>query len=185
MPKDATEILRNLSNGRQDAAEQLFPLVYDELRALAARCLRGERADHTLQPTALVHEAYLKLVDQAAIAGKGREHFVGIAARAMRQVLADHARRHLAAKRGAGRRRIMLDSSVASGEQDPVDLMALDEALVQLSALDERQGRIVELRFFGGLTAKEAAALMDVSLSTVEADWRMARAWLHRAMECG
>jgi RNA polymerase sigma-70 factor (ECF subfamily) len=184
VPKDATEILKNLSDGRPDAAEQLFPLVYDELRALAARCLRRERADHTLQPTALVHEAYLKLVDQAAVAGKGREHFVGIAARAMRQVLVDHARRHSAAKRGGGRRRIMLDSSVASEKQDPVDLLALDEALERLSALDERQGRIVELRFFGGLTTKEAAELLGVSLSTVEADWRMARAWLHRALEC-
>lgn len=185
MPKDATEILRNLSDGRGDAAEQLFPLVYDELRALAARCLRHERADHTLQPTALVHEAFLKLVDQAAVAGKGREHFVGIAARAMRQVLVDHARRHSAAKRGGGRRRIMLDSSFASGQENLVDLLALDEALEGLSALDERQSRIVELRFFGGLTAKETAALLGVSLSTVEEDWRMARAWLHRALECG
>ena len=180
------EIHRLLSDtvaGHEDAAVRLFPIVYDELRRLAAAALRRERADHTLQPTALVHEAFLRLVDVPESRLQDRSHFVAIAARAMRRVLVDHARGKHALKRGRSEVRIPIDDvDVASATSTEVDLVALDEALGRLATFDERQARIVELRFFGGLTVEETAALIGASPRTVKRDWHMARAWLKREL---
>jgi RNA polymerase sigma factor (TIGR02999 family) len=179
---DVTRLLDAVSHGRADVLPELLPLVYDELRRLAASYLRRERADHTLQPTALVHEAYLKLVDQRLDRWQNRSHFFGIAAQAMRRILVDHARAHDAAKRGAGVERVTLDEHALLGESSSVDLIALDEALTRLATLDPRQARIVELRFFAGLEVDETARVLDVSPATVKRDWAMARAWLHREL---
>lgn len=166
-----------------DAAARLFPMVYDELRRLAASALKGERADHTLQPTALVHEAFLRLADLPDRQWQDRAHFVAVAARAMRRILVDHARARNAVKRGSGEIRVSLeDVDVPAGEGADVDLVTLDEALSTLAALDERQARIVELRFFGGLTVDETAVLIDLSTRTVKREWQMARAWLRREL---
>lgn len=182
MSESVTRILAELRSSDGSAADRLLPLLYDELRALAAHCLQQERPDHTLQPTALVHEAYMKLVGDGTPSWENRAHFIGVAARAMRQVLVDHARKLNAAKRGAGKKPVTLDDTLGIGSKSTLDLMALDEAMQRLAALDERQSRIVELRFFGGLTASETACTLGTSLSTVESDWRMARAWLHREL---
>jgi RNA polymerase sigma factor (TIGR02999 family) len=179
---DVTRLLDAVSHGRADVLPELLPLVYDELRRLAASYLRRERADHTLQPTALVHEAYLKLVDQRLDRWQNRSHFFGIAAQAMRRILVDHARAHDAAKRGAGVERVTLDEHALLGESSSIDLIALDEALTRLATLDPRQARIVELRFFAGLEVDETARVLDVSPATVKRDWAMARAWLHREL---
>lgn len=162
--------------------------VYQELRGLAAAYLRRQSASHTLQPTALVHEAFLKLVDHTAVVFNGRAHFFAVSARAMRQILVDHARAKLADKRGGGWDRITLDQGVipdvrrAPGGSHEVDILALNELLEQLAGLDPRQAEVVELRFFGGLTVDEAASVLGVSKSTVEEDWRMARAWLSKRL---
>jgi RNA polymerase sigma-70 factor (ECF subfamily) len=153
-------------------------LVYAELRALAAAYARGQRPGHTLQPTALVHEAFVKLVEAPAGGWNDRAHFFAVAATAMRQVLADHARSRQARKRGGDWQRITLDGGELGQERDELDLVALDEALEELGRSDPRKLRVVELRFFGGLTAEEVARVLGVSLSTVESDWRTARAWL-------
>jgi RNA polymerase sigma factor (TIGR02999 family) len=161
-----------------------MPLVYDELRALASRSLRHERSGHTLPPTALVHEAYLKLVDQRQVRWQDRAHFFAVAAHLMRRVLVDHARRHRAAKRGSGAPGSMLDEAEAGSAAVPfVDLLALDRALDRLAALDDRQARTVELRFFGGLTIEETAEVLHVSLATVKNDWSLARGWLYRELQ--
>jgi RNA polymerase sigma factor (TIGR02999 family) len=162
------------------ALNRILPLVYDELRRLADRVLRGERHDHTLQTTALVHEAYLRLVDQKCVHWRNRAHFLGIAAQMMRRILVDYARGQQADKRGRGEPSMALDEALISAGQRGLDLLALDEALSRLAAIDAQQGRVVELRFFGGLTIEETAEVLDISPATVKRDWTMAKAWLHR-----
>ena len=179
---EVTRLLQCWSGGDNHALDKLAPLVYRELRRLAARYLRPERRDHTLQPTALVHEAYLRLVDQTHIEPHSRAQFLAIAANLMRQILIDHARRHRAAKRGGGNKVSLDEAAGAVQQQRPVDLIALNEALEKLAKLDPRQSRIVELRFFGGLTEEEIAEVLDVSPITVRRDWKMARAVLHNQL---
>jgi RNA polymerase sigma factor (TIGR02999 family) len=178
---EVTALLRDWSGGDQHALERLMPLVYQELRKLAASYMRRERSDHTLQPTALVHEAYLRLVDQRGVDWRNRAHFFGIAARMMRRILVDHARRRQAAKRDGAADRISGSGDLVEGERDP-DLLALDVALDALEALDPRQARIVELRFFGGLTVEETAEVAGISTATVKREWQTARAWLAREL---
>ena len=179
---DVTRLLFDLQQGKDGAADQLVPLVYSELHDLAVHYMRGERDDHTLQPTALVHEAYMRLVDQRNASWQNRSHFFGIAAQAMRRILVDHARRKRAAKREGGNR-VTLDESVAEAPQRSVDLMALDDALNKLAALDPRQARVVELRFFGGLDIEQTAESLGISPATVKRDWTFARAFLQREMD--
>lgn len=177
-PDNATQVLAALGRGDRDAAARLLPIVYDELRALAGSYFRGQPAAHTLEPTALVHEAFVKLVDQTQVDWKDRGHFFAVAATAMRQILCDHARRARAQKRGGEFDRVSLDAVVTPASRAEVDLVALDDALAALQTLDPRKYRIVELRFFGGLEIDEVARLLDVSGSTVKNEWRAARAWL-------
>jgi RNA polymerase sigma factor (TIGR02999 family) len=174
-----TEILNDLSAGDRRAADRLMPLVYDELRRLASRYLARERPDHTLQATALVHEAYLRLIDQTKVTWQNRAHFIGVAARMMRRILVDHARSHMAKKRGGPPHRLSLDQTVSFAKGKDLDIVALDDALTDLARLDPDQSRIVELRFFGGLTLEETAEVTGVSLSTVRREWEMAKAWLY------
>jgi RNA polymerase sigma-70 factor, ECF subfamily len=178
---EVTRLLTDLRAGKKDAEAQLFPLVYDELRRIAAAYLRQERPNHTLQPTALVHEAYLRLVEQSEQNWQNRAHFLGIGAHLMRQILVDHARKRNAAKRGGNEQLVSLnDLEVAGpGMQSPEDLIALDEALLKLEGIDPQQCNIVELRFFGGLTEEEISHLLGVSVRTVKRDWSVARAWLY------
>jgi RNA polymerase sigma factor (TIGR02999 family) len=178
-PKEVTRILNDLSAGDPDAPERLMPLVYDELRRLAGRYLSRERPDHTLQPTALVHEAYLRMIGQTQVTWQNRAHFIGVAAQMMRRILVDHARLHHVEKRGGHRRKISLDEAVSFEKQRDVDLVALDDALSDLATLDPEQSRIVELRFFGGLTLDETAEVVGISRSTVKREWIMAKAWLY------
>jgi RNA polymerase sigma factor (TIGR02999 family) len=161
----------------------LFPQVYDELHRLAQHFFRGQRPDHTLQPTALVHEAYLKLAGARDPRWRDREHFYSVAAKAMRQILVNHARDRRRLKRGGGRERISLDEAVTVSRDDAPDLEALEAALEALSALDARKTRLVELRYFVGLSLEEIAELLEVSLSTVKSDWRLAKAWLLERLE--
>jgi RNA polymerase sigma-70 factor, ECF subfamily len=177
---EVTRLLQEASSGNPDAMSRLIPLVYDQLRKLAASQFERERHDHTLQPTALVHEAYIRLVGQRHVRWQNRAHFIGLAARLMRRILIDHARSHHAAKRGGSQQRIPLDESLPGREPDSLDIIALDAALQRLSALDPQQGRIVELRFFGGLTVEETALVLEISPATVKRDWSLAKAWLHR-----
>jgi RNA polymerase sigma factor (TIGR02999 family) len=181
----ATQALLAHSHGDANAASRLLPLVYDQLRALAARYMQGERPDHTLQPTALVHEAYLRLIDGDRIDLQGKTHFFALAARQMRRILADHARARHAAKRGGGARRITLKDADALGTDGLIDMLVLDQALEKLSRESPRQSRVVELRYFGGLSVEETARALDVSPGTVKGDWRMARAWLTRELSRG
>jgi RNA polymerase sigma factor (TIGR02999 family) len=169
---------------RPDAAalDRFVPAVYDELRRVARAQLRGEQANHSLQPTALVHEVYLRLVNVDRMTITGRSHFLALAARLMRQVLVDHARRKLAAKRGGGLTIVGLDAAAAASDAPGVDILALDEALTELASLDPRQREIVELKFFGGLTIDETAAALQLSPATIEREWAMARAWLYRRL---
>jgi len=178
---DITGLLIAAQAGEREAADRVMEAVYADLRQKAAAFLRHERRDHTLQPTALVHEAYLRLVDQKRVAWQGRAHFLGVAAAMMRRVLVDHARGRRAAKRGGGGTRVTLDESlVRSGPRD-VDLIALDDALSELAALDAQQARVVELRAFGGLSVEETAEALRLSLATVKRYWSFAQAWLkHR-----
>lgn len=180
--QDITEILHSWSSGNRDAADELFPLVYDELRRLAQSYLRQERSGHTLQPTALVHEAYLRLVDQTRVNWQNRSHFYGIAAQMMRRILIDHARAHATDKRGGAAERLSLEDANISVEQDATDLIALDEALINLARFDERKSRVVELLYFGGLENKEAAEVLGVSEKTIQRDWKMAKLWLYREL---
>jgi RNA polymerase sigma factor (TIGR02999 family) len=179
-----TELLIRWKSGDQRALQQLVPLVYTELRNLARRQLQRERPGHTLQSAALVHEAYLRLLDQAPFDSNGRAHFLMVAARLMRQILVDHARTHGAAKRGADRT-VYLDPSFALPQERPIDVLALDDALTDLSKFDEQQSRIVELRFFGGLATEEVAEVLRISTSTVKRDWSVAKAWLARQLRKG
>ncbi len=185
--ESVTVLLAKWQGGNEEALQALIPLVYKELRALAHHYLRAERPGHTLQSTALVHEAYLRLVGQRPVQIQNRAHFVGIAAKLMRQILVDYARRRRAAKRGP-ECRVELDESIGGldvAEKQGVDVLALDDALIQLSRRDVQQGRIVEMRFFGGLTVEETAEALDISAATVKRDWTMAKAWLTREMQRG
>jgi RNA polymerase sigma factor (TIGR02999 family) len=178
-----TRLLQQWQAGDAGALETLMPLVYRELHHIAARYLARERHDHTLQSTALVHEAFLKLVDQRQVDWQCRAHFFGLAARLMRRILVDYARRATRVKRGAGKAEIRLEDAGPLADakaSDPVDALTLDRALSELEAIDTRQARIVELRFFGGLTVEETAAALDLSPATVKREWAMARAWLYR-----
>lgn len=181
---DITSLLIRWSDGDARALDQLLPVVYDECRRIAARQLRRERADHTLAPTALVHELYLRLVDQERASWESRSHFFGVAARLMRRVLVDHARARCAAKRGGSVIFVPLeDSDGASGDPDLADILAIDEALERLGEHFPDQVRIVELRYFAGLTVEETARAVGRSARTVKREWRLARAWLHRELQ--
>ncbi|HUO74222.1 MAG TPA: sigma-70 family RNA polymerase sigma factor [Solirubrobacteraceae bacterium] len=177
-----TQLLVRCRDGDRAALDELLPLVYGELRRIAQSHLRRERAGHTLQSTALVHEAYLRLIGATRPGWQDRAHFFGIAANAMRQILVDHARARAAAKRGSGAERLELTESMSAGGEPEVDVLALDEALGRLAALDRVQARIVELRFFAGLTIDECAEALAISPATVKRDWTSARAWLHREL---
>ncbi len=177
-----TQILVDLCRGDRTKADRLSPLLYDELRALAARFMARERPEHTLQPTALVNEAFVRLIDRSKIDWKNRAHFFAAAAEIMRHVLVDHARHRQAAKRGGRAHKVTLTDAVGGSEAGDVNLLALDEALTELDALNDRQRRVVELRFFGGLTVDETAHVLEVSPQTVRLDWRMARAWLRQRL---
>jgi RNA polymerase sigma factor (TIGR02999 family) len=178
---EVTGLLRDWGNGDQQALEKLVPLLYNELRQMAHKCLYRERPDHTLQTTALVHEAYLKLIDQKDTRWQNRAHFFAIAAQAMRRILVDSARRHTAIKRGPTEKLSLDEAANVSLEPDPI-LLPLDEALNALAEIDSQQSQIVELRFFGGLTIEEAAEVMNVSSDTIKREWAMARAWLRQAL---
>ncbi|MDX9912880.1 MAG: ECF-type sigma factor [Phycisphaerales bacterium] len=180
---EATMLVQRAASGDARAVDDLLPLVYAELRAMAAAQLKNEREGHTLQPTALANEAYLKLVDTDRMEWEGRSHFLAVAAQAMRRILVDHARGRAREKRGGGRGRVALDfDAPASMELSPEDTLAIDDALRRLHTQSERQARLVELRFFGGLTEPEAAAMLGVSVRTAAGDWSMAKAWLRREL---
>jgi RNA polymerase sigma factor (TIGR02999 family) len=178
-----TDLLRAWASGDQAALDELLPLVYDDLRRQARRYMRAQPAGHTLQTTALVHEAYLRLVGQSPVEWNGRAHFFGVAAKVMRSILVDHARARGAAKRGGSARAITLDEAgVIAGPQASVDVLALDEALGRLAELDARKSQLVELRYFGGLGIDEAATVLGISPATVKREWTTARAWLRREL---
>lgn len=179
-----TELLVRWKAGDQAALDELIPLVYKELREIARRQMQREYPGHTLQSAALVHEAYLRLLDQRPFDTENRAHFLAVAARLMRQILVDHARSRGAAKRGVDRR-VELDTSLVLPQVRTTDLVALDDALTGLAKLDEQQGRIVELRFFGGLSTEEIAEVLGVSASTVQRDWNVAKVWLMRELKRG
>ena len=181
-PQDATALLQHFGKGDSAVDESLMALIYDELHALAQRHLRAESARGLFQTTALAHEAYLKLIDQDRTDWKNRAHFLSIAARLIRRILVDEARARKAAKRGGDWKRITLPTEGAPQSDNGVDLVALEDALSRLSQLDERQAQVVELRFFGGLSVEETAEVLKVSNRTIEVDWSMARAWLHREL---
>lgn len=180
--EDITATLLEMSAGDENAAAKLLPYVYDELRRLAASYLSRERPDHTLQPTALVHEAYLRLIDQTRADWKNRAHFCAVASEMMRRILVDHARKHHAAKRGGNETRISLDEAISFPRDLEIEVMAVDEALMDLSRLDPQQGKVVELRFFGGLTLDETAEVMAISRSTVQREWNMAKSFLYNQL---
>jgi RNA polymerase sigma-70 factor, ECF subfamily len=178
VPEGITQLLLKWSGGDSSAREALMPMVHGELRRLAGKYMRRERVNHTLQPTALVNEAYLRLVDQQQVKWQNRAQFFGLAARMMRNILVDHARSHQAAKRGGQQYSVSLSRADRVLEKSEIDLVALHEALERLAVNDPQKARIVELRFFGGLTIEETAEVLDISHATVERDWKMARAWL-------
>jgi RNA polymerase sigma factor (TIGR02999 family) len=180
--KDTTELLINWSNGDKEALRDLIPLVYGELHRLAAIYLQSERTAHTLQPTALVHEAYLRLIDQNRVQWRNRAHFLGVAAQVLRRVLVDHARAKQTAKRGAGVVAISLNEERAAARTNNLDLVGLNDALNELESLDPQQMRIVELRFFAGVSIEETAESLEISPATVKRDWALARAWLFRRL---
>ena len=183
---EVTRLLLAWNQGDQSAIERLMPLVYDELRRLAEKHFRRERVGHTLQPTAVVHEAYFRLVDQTRVTWKNRGHFFAVASQAMRRILVDYARARAADKRGGGEKRVTLGSAEASPESSgEVDLLALDEALTRLKVLDGAQAQIVELRFFGGLSIEETAEALETSASSVKREFRSAKAWLYRELGLG
>lgn len=179
---DVTRLLVNWSNGDQAALEQLMPLVYGELRRLASAYLRRERPNHTLQSTALVHEAFMRLVNQHDVQWRNRAHFYAIAARMIRRILVDYARSQRAEKRGSGAVKLELDAAMAVPQQKEVDLLGLNDSLDRLAELDARQSRLVELRFFAGLSIEETAEVMQLSPATIKREWNVARAWLFREM---
>jgi RNA polymerase sigma factor (TIGR02999 family) len=176
---DVTLLLSALTRGDDGAASQLIPVVYAELRRLAGSYMRRERSDHTLQATALVHEAYLKLVEQRSVNWQSRAHFFGVAAQLMRRILIDHARGHTRQKRGGDDQKVSLDEALIFSEQQADELLAVDDSLNQLAKIDPRQAKVVEMRFFGGLSIEEAAEALQVSPKTVKRDWSVAKAWLY------
>lgn len=178
-----TQLLIDLTNGNRTAVDDLLPLIYGELRSLAGNYLRRERSDHTLQPTALVHEAYLRLVDQTQVNWQNRAHFFGVAAQMMRRILVDHARAHKAGKRGSDYQKLSLDENIDKAAERSAELISLDDALTELSTIDELKSRIVELRYFGGLTVEETAEVLGVTPVTINRHWRMAKAWLFGKMQ--
>jgi RNA polymerase sigma-70 factor, ECF subfamily len=179
-PQEVTQLLVDWGNGNQAALDRLMPLVYTELRQLAHRYMRRERPGHTMQTTALIHEAYLRLVDQNQVRWQHQAHFFGIAARLMRHILIEHARSHTRAKRGGGVGTISLDEAAIVSQARATELLALDDALERLATIDPRKSQVVELRFFGGLSVEEAAQVLNIAPNTVLRDWRMAKAWLRR-----
>jgi RNA polymerase sigma factor (TIGR02999 family) len=181
--EQVTRLLVELNNGNHAAIESLMPLVYDELRRIAARHLNRERLDHTLQPTALVHEAYMRLVDQRTPHWQNRLHFMSVAATMMRRVLIDHAKARHRVRRGGNQQRVLLEDNLAGTDNRVLEVLAIDEALEKLAALDAQQARVVELRFFGGLSVEETAQVMGVSTPTVKRYANSARAFLHREMK--
>ena len=181
-PESISQLLLRWRDGDSLAREKLMPMVYNELRRLARKYLRHERANHTLQPTALVNEAYLRLVDQHSVLWQNRAQFFGLAAKLMRNILVDHARSREAAKRGGQHYSVSVSELDRVSKSSEVDLVVLHEALERLAAYDNQKSRIVELRFFGGLTIEETAKVLDISHATVERDWKMARAWLRREL---
>jgi RNA polymerase sigma factor (TIGR02999 family) len=183
-PNEVTRLLVDWGNGDQAALEELIPLVYDELRRMAGRYMRRETQGHTLQTSALVNEAYLKLVDQKSVKWQNRAHFFGVASQLMRRILVDHARSRSRAKRGGKTRMISLAGQAVLSKESS-EVIALDEALKQLAEMDPRKSRIVEMKFFGGLTTEEAAEVLNITSRTVEREWRKARAWLNRALITG
>jgi RNA polymerase sigma factor (TIGR02999 family) len=182
---DVTELLVRWNQGDVAARDALIPIVYDELRRVAKRKLAGQRSDHTLQATALVHEAYLRLVNRKAAQWRDRTHFFALAAQMMRQILVDHARTRNAAKRGGGAVTVLLDDEAGAEKKINLDLIDLDTAIKGLASLDPRQAQLVELRFFGGLSIEEAASVVNISPATAKREWTTARVWLHHAMESG
>ncbi len=182
LPEEITQLLINWNQGDKAALDQLVPLVYPELRRLAKRHMARESPEHTLQTSALINEAYLKLVNQQNVQWQNRAHFFAIAAQIMRHILIDHARSHLYDKRGAGAQHVPLDEAAIVQDARAGQLMALDEALNALEALDPRKSQIIELRFFGGLNTEETAEAMKISPSTAQREWRAAKAWLHHTM---
>lgn len=177
---DVTLLLRSWSDGSQEALGELMPVVLTELRRQARGYLSRERPSHTLEPSALVNEVFLRLVDQTRARWRDRVHFFAVAAQIMRRILVDHARAHQADKRGGWAQKVSLDEAADVFEQQKIDLVALDEALDELSALDKRQGQVVELRFFAGLTIQETAEVLKITHATVSRDWKSAKAWLYR-----
>ena len=180
MPDNITHLLKEWSDGDDQALDRLTPLVYEELRKQAARYLRRERPGHSMQTTALINEAYLRLIDARNVRWQGRAHFFAIAANLMRRILVDHARRRDAEKRGGTQIRLTLDNALAVTKQSDVDLLMIDDALTRLAAIDPQQAQVVELRFFSGLSVEETAAALGISPRTVKRDWSVARAWLRR-----
>jgi len=181
-PPEITQLLAEWSNGNQGALDKLYPLVYEELRRLAHRYMRRERKDHTLQTTALINEAYLRLIDQKSVHWENRAHFFSISAQIMRRILIDYARRYQYAKRGGGATKISLDDAAVVAKERAAELLMLDEALIGLAKRDPRRSQVVELRFFGGLSNEEIASVLKVSPNTVTRDWNLARAWLYREL---
>lgn len=181
---DVTQLLLKWSSGNQDAFSELLPLVYRELQKIAHRYLSRERSSNTLQTTALVHEAYLKLIDQNRVQWQNRAHFFGIAAQAMRRILVDNARQRLADKRGAGIEKVSIDEGqIDISDERAGSLIDLDEALQKLAAIDEQKSQLVELRYFGGLSIEETAEVLGVSIATVNRQWRLAKAWLYNEIK--
>jgi RNA polymerase sigma factor (TIGR02999 family) len=183
MSHQITELLDRWTRGDNAAFEELVPLVYQDLRRVARRCLAGQRVDHTLQSTALVHEAYLRLVGRDRAHWQNRQHFLAVAAQAMRHILVDHARKRRAAKRGGASVKLALDDAIALPQQRELDLVALDEALRALAMLDRRQSQVVELRFFGGLSIEDVSNVLGISPATVKREWATARSWLFAELQ--
>jgi RNA polymerase sigma-70 factor (ECF subfamily) len=177
--QDVTQLLVELTNGNKEAGSKLIPLVYDELHRLARRQMRRERGDHTLQATALVNEAYLKLVEHRPLQWQNRAHFFAVASKIMRRILIDHARSHLRQKRGGGQTTFALDEGLVFSPEQSMELVQLDQSLDRLAQLDQRQSKIVEMRFFAGLTVEETAEVLQISPKTVKREWSIAKAWLH------
>ena len=182
-PKEVTQLLIQLTEGNRTVLDELLPLIYSELRSLAANYLRRERSGHTLQPTALVHKAYMRMVDQTRVQWQNRAHFFGVAAQMMRRILVDHARANAAEKRGGDAQKFSLDENIDVSGERAAELVSLDEALRRLAEIDPQKSRVVELRFFGGLSVEETAEVLGVSAPTVKRHWRMAKAWLYGQMQ--
>jgi RNA polymerase sigma factor (TIGR02999 family) len=182
-PEEVTRLLLDWGNGNAAALERLTPLVYEELHRLAHQHMNRERRDHTLQTSALVNEAYLRLIDQRGVHWQNRAHFFSIASRLMRRILVDHARAHRYAKRGGGAIQVSLDEAAVVSQERAEELVALDEALTSLATIDQRKSQVVELRFFGGMSVEETAEVLGVSPITVKRDWSTAKAWLYRSIE--